>query len=213
MGNKCSVCGCLEIEASRFYYHTKYGNNLCRKHYEQLSKYGKTLERTINDPNEIILYDDYAEMVLYNEDCEEIARTLIDLEDVEKCKQHKWHLIRYGYVTCRVDNTKIFLHRYIMNAPNNKKVDHINHNKLDNRKEKLRIVTPLQNNRNKSKLKSNKSGVTGVYWNKSMKKWSATIGINYKMIHLGSYDDFDEAVKARKEAEEKYFGEYRYKSN
>ena len=61
--------------------------------------------------------------------------------------------------------------------------------------------------------RNNTSGVTGVSWDKAENKWKAQIGINNKMIHLGRFDNFDEAVKARQEAEQKYFGEYSYDSS
>lgn len=57
---------------------------------------------------------------------------------------------------------------------------------------------------------NNTSGVTGVHWDKLNKKWKAQIGYNYKRIQLGSFDNFEDAVAARKQAEEKYFGEYSY---
>ena len=63
---------------------------------------------------------------------------------------------------------------------------------------------------NKKIAKNNSSGVTGVGWNKEQQKWTAKIGVNRKRIFLGYYANFDDAVKARKEAEEKYFGEWSY---
>ena len=56
--------------------------------------------------------------------------------------------------------------------------------------------------------KNNKSGVKGVRYEPSRKKWRADIRVNYKAILIGRYDTFEEAVKHRKEAEEKYFGEF-----
>ena len=58
--------------------------------------------------------------------------------------------------------------------------------------------------------RNNKSGATGVYWDKRRNNWYAQITYNKKTISLGAFTDFDEAVKARKKAEEKYFGEYSY---
>ena len=106
-------------------------------------------------------------------------------------------------------NTGLRLHRFIMNAPKGKVVDHINHNKLDNRKCNLRVCTQSQNTMNSSLRSDNSSGYTGVYWYKSRSKWLVRITVNGKCINLGYYDDLEEAVKVRKEAEIKYFGEYR----
>ena len=57
---------------------------------------------------------------------------------------------------------------------------------------------------------NNTSGVTGVHFNKGINEWVARIQVNGVRIQLGSFPNFEEAVKARKDAEEKYFGEYSY---
>jgi len=92
-------------------------------------------------------------------------------------------------------------------------VDHINHKTYDNQKTNLRIVTNQQNCFNHQMNKNNTSGVTGVWWSNSTNKWIAEIKLNYKKIHLGSFDNINDAAKIRKEAEIKYFGEYRYKGD
>jgi hypothetical protein len=77
-------------------------------------------------------------------------------------------------------------------------VDHIDGNGLNNSIENLRKSNRQDNARNKRKMKSNKSGVTGVHWNTNQRKWIAKINGNY----IGIYSDFDEAVKARVKAVE-----------
>ena len=105
-----------------------------------------------------------------------------------------------------------------MNAKYNEVVDHIHHpktneNKYDNRKENLRIVTQSQNCMNQHIRSNNTSGVKGVSWSKEKNKWQVKITVNYKQIHIGFFDEdkFEDAVQARKDAEEKYFGEYNLK--
>jgi hypothetical protein len=56
----------------------------------------------------------------------------------------------------------------------------------------------------------NTSGSTGVVWVKSRNNWKAEIKLNGETVYLGSFDKFDDAERARKEAEEKYFGEFSY---
>ena len=63
---------------------------------------------------------------------------------------------------------------------------------------------------NKGLQKNNNSGVTGVSWHKRDNIWEARITLNKKQIYLGRFENFEDAIKARKEAEEKYFGEYAY---
>lgn len=112
--------------------------------------------------NEIIAHDDYAEIVLYK-DCIEIARTKIDLEDIEKCKKYKWCLNDAGYVISMggKERKRLRLHRFLINAPNNMVVDHINHDVLDNRKNNLRICTQHENTFNRK--------AKGVHYDKNRK--------------------------------------------
>jgi len=111
------------------------------------------------------------------------------------------------YFQKRLANKKLIeLHRWIMGFPEKGKyIDHINNNNLDNRKENLRIVTNSDNLKNSKLRIDNKTGCKGVSFDKSRNKWSAQIKINYKKIDLGRFASFDEAVKARKEAELKYW--------
>ena len=87
-------------------------------------------------------------------------------------------------------------------------VDHINGDTLDNRKCNLRICTQADNMKNQKKHIRNTSGYKGVSWNKKSKAWEVSITQNGKRHYLGMYKDKEEAIKVRKEAEEKYFGEY-----
>lgn len=132
-----------------------------------------------------------------------------DLEDYDKIKNYCWSLTNDGYVSTHIKKKQTLFHKLIMNNEVGI-IDHINHNVQDNRKSNLRIVTSSQNGMNASLSKNNTSGVTGVKWHKKQQKWVATITINYKRIWLGSFVDFDDAVKARKKAEEEYYGEFSY---
>lgn len=136
-----------------------------------------------------------------------------DKEDYDIIKDYYWNTSK-GYVVSETNNNgkPVRMHRLVMNCTDKKfDVDHINHNIIDNRKENLRIVTRSQNQMNMQGRSNNTSGVTGVIFNKSANKWAVAIQKNKKRIHLGVFENFDEAVKVRKEAEIKYFGEYRYK--
>ena len=131
-----------------------------------------------------------------------------DLEDYDKIKDYCWNKHK-EYIATRNVSGYILFHRLVMGiSDENIAVDHINHNKSDNRKNNLRFVTDSQNSMNRGVSSNNTSGITGV--NKRNGKWTARIGVNTKRIFLGDYDNFFEAVKARKEAEEKYYKEYSY---
>ena len=133
-----------------------------------------------------------------------------DLEDYDLISQYCWaDKGNGGYITGSAGKyKKVYLHRLLMNPDKGYVVDHINGLKYDNRKSNLRVCTQHQNNFNMPLKCTNTSGCTGV--GKMRNKWRARITVNKKEINLGYYDDFEDAVKARKAAEEKYFGEYAY---
>lgn len=83
-------------------------------------------------------------------------------------------------------------------------VDHINQDRGDNRWSNLRLVTALENSRNQKIPKNNKSGVIGVFWRNSRKRWRSQIKVCGDDIRLGEFKDFFEAVCSRKSAELKY---------
>lgn len=195
MCKKCLVEGCNEK------YHAK---GYCQKHYGQIKRHGHILERTLSDPNEIIEYDDYAEIVLYNKYGEEVSRAIIDLDDIDRVRSYKWSKESAGYA---ISSTHIKLHRFIMDCPEDMFVDHINKDRLDNRKQNLRICTKQQNNWNKNKQHNNTSGYPGVNILPSG-KYRARITINNRRIHIGVYDTLEEAIHARQQAEIDYFGEF-----
>lgn len=91
-----------------------------------------------------------------------------------------------------------------MNPSKDEVIDHINHNTLDNREINLRKCTIKENNENRKGAKrTNSSNIRGVSFSKKQKKWIARIGVNYKNIWLGSFEDIKDAentvIKARKE--------------
>ena len=176
--------------------------------------YGKILKRTKFEPNEIHIKDGYAIMDLYNSKNTKVSECLIDIDDIDIVKSRKWTVNADGYVfTYEYDNNnKIHrktMHRILMNPKDNELVDHINLNKKDNRRSNLRIVNGSQNEMNKTFRSNNTSGKTGVWYDKKSNKWVAEIMIHKKKIYLGIFVDFNDAVKERRNAEIRYFGEYR----
>ncbi|WP_218936499.1 HNH endonuclease [Bacillus sp. AFS073361] len=101
------------------------------------------------------------------------------------------------YVATTQKGKNVKLHRLIIECPEDKQVDHINGNPLDNRKVNLRAVTPSENQLNRQKAQSNsKSGVRGVSWDKERNKWRAIIRVEGKQRYLGHYLALDEAERA-----------------
>lgn len=138
-----------------------------------------------------------------------------DLEDYDKIKEYTWFIGTGsidGYVVSGTKNRKhTLMHRLVMNYSGTNDIDHIHgkETRNDNRKYNLRIATRSQNNMNKGVAKSN-TGIIGVHQIKHNGKFRAYIAKDGKNIHLGDFINIEDAIKARKEAEVKYFGEYAY---
>jgi hypothetical protein len=137
--------------------------------------------------------------------------TIVDDEDYDFLNQWKWSLgsggraRRSGY---KNDDTKtISMSRVIMNAPKDKYVDHINHNKLDNRKSNLRLCTNTENQYNMQSRRGT-SRFIGVDFKKSFQKWRSRISVNGKRIELGYFDSEIIAAIFRDEAAKEHHGEF-----
>lgn len=161
--------------------------------------------------NKYIINDNSVEMIIESK-VHGIVKVKIDKEDMEKCSKLTWHYAKNKdskYIQTRIKGKMIKLHRYIMNMNNsNLVVDHINRNPLDNRKSNLRICSYKENSFNKSIRVDNTSGIPGVSFHKTNKKWRAKIKYNNLTIHLGYFEDINEALINRRVAEEILFGEY-----
>lgn len=126
-----------------------------------------------------------------------------------------WRIGTDGYAR---NNTRtggeVRLHRLIMERVLGRSiepkewVDHVNRNKLDNRRCNLRMCTQSQNNYNQKRHSNNKSGYKGVSWNKQKNKWQSKIKVEKKLKYLGLFNDPEMAHKAYCEAAIKYHGEF-----
>ena len=112
-----------------------------------------------------------------------------------KYNGQRFHMLYHRLLWC---------HYYGKWPESNLVIDHINGDNSDNTIDNLRLVTHTENNRNRSTPKDNTSGNLGLYWAKSKKKWLVQIGSNGKTIHIGTFNNKEDAIKARKEAEKKY---------
>lgn len=134
----------------------------------------------------------------------------IDREDYDLVSKRKWfaHLSRKVYYAESKEKGKtIKMHRLIMNAPPGMEVDHLNRDGLDNRKANLRVVTATENKQNKGIYNNNKSGTPGVYHSirtRGRKPWHAQITRNGRQVLIGRFLTKEEAIAARKEAENAY---------
>lgn len=162
-------------------------------------------------PNEVILFDTHAEVILYNVKNIECARALVSLDKVDIIKKYAWSAYlrdRSCYAMTRVNGKTTKMHNLLFSPPDGMICDHINRNGLDNRNENIRFATHQENLFNAGPKKNNKSGYQGVYWNPANKNWRSRIKVNGKPIELGSFINLYDAIAARKAAEVKYFGEF-----
>lgn len=128
----------------------------------------------------------------------------------------------YGKIKdiCWCESVTHGLHCIVGNITNQKKTiamhiflgyrgyDHADRNELNNRRYNLRVATSIENGQNKSVSTRNTSGVVGVSWCKRDQKWESYIKYDGKLIRLGKFENKEDAIKIRLDAETKYFGEF-----
>lgn len=192
---------------------------MCSKHMHQFHKYGKFLDnnpRTNNDLNDYWFDDNNSEIVhfnLYNQKNELIGNFIIDKEDIEKVKYHKWRVSHDHVVTgLPAKGTQRDLAHIILDFDARKSdmvVDHINGNPFDDRKINLRICTQGQNCCNKSFISNNTTGFIGVSYRKDRERYDPEIRIQNNRCHLGYCKTLEEAVYKRFYAEQLIFGDYK----
>lgn len=133
---------------------------------------------------------------------------LVDDEDYDKLVVHKWWLIK-GYAYTQLKRKTVTMQKMIMGESSRSLyIDHINQDRLDNRKTNLRYCTPAQNIRNQKKRCTNTSGYKGVSFDKSTNKYMAYITVDYKQKNLGRFDSAKAASRAYKLASKSLHGEF-----
>lgn len=196
----CDLCGkdCIKSIS----YLKKNQNQMCTDcaklyHYDNEDDIGNTIEQ----------HDEY---VIIN------GNIIFDMDDLDLILSYNRHICinSNGYAYFTYHGKECFLHRLIMGLPidydeeTQTIVDHINGNRLDNRKSNLRICNKNMNPINCKIYKNNTSGCKGVSWMPRLNKWQVSLNYKKQRIYLGVYSDYDEAVKIRKEAEKEYFKEF-----
>jgi hypothetical protein len=146
---------------------------------------------------------------------------VVDDCDYEHVMQWKWRFEREGHrrtgyaVRWRATHgtrTLIKMHRLVAEhsglAVDRKQIDHVDGNGLNNCRNNLRVATPSQNRANLHRARNNTSGFKGVGWSRHNGRFRAYIGVAGRHLHLGYFDDPQDAARAYNEAALKHYGEY-----
>jgi len=141
---------------------------------------------------------------------------LVSKDDVGLVDSWNWTALvspigRVSAVRRENDGSKFFyMHRQILSPENGVVVDHINGDATDNRRPNLRLCTQGQNTKNRRSPKKGMktSEFKGVWTEPNRKGWCASLRVNYKTIHLGTFENEADAARAYDDAAVKHFGEY-----
>jgi len=193
----CVVCG------GKFSVHID-GEPYCNKHYCRIKKYGSPERHPRKSTNKFEIVGDVLKITTAKG-----FEILADAEELEKLKHYSWCVSAQGYAVANIKGRVVKMNRYILGLDNcvGKIVDHINKNKLDNRKTNLRFCSPKDNARNISVSKNSKSQVLGVRKTK-YGKYNVRIVADRKEHHIGNFENIEDAIFARRKAEIKYHGKF-----
>lgn len=144
------------------------------------------------------------------------GRAIVDKDVTHVLEKYKWHVKKDGYMYRNASTEElkkgmprsIAMHRQLMGFPKGKTVDHINHNKLDNRLCNLRVATYTNNQANRRKLKRTSSKYKGVRYHQRDGVWHAYITVEGRQKHLGTFKSEKGAAQAYNNAAKDLFGEY-----
>lgn len=140
--------------------------------------------------------------------------SIVDVSDLNKLLPYNWHFSSHGYAyrKLHVNATQktIYMHHYVFGKKLGHVVDHINGDKLDNRKSNLRFCSNKENVRKQKIRTNNKTGVRGISIKKTTGKFQATIMVDGKSIHLGYFHHLKDASAAYSIAAKNHFGEFAY---
>jgi len=131
----------------------------------------------------------------------------VDSEDMKLLGAKRWRVKPNGYVYARERGTSMYLHRVITGAVRGQDVDHVNGDRLDNRRGNLRVCSRRQNCQAFQKPRVNKtSRFRGVSRDSDRGVWTAFIRIEGRSTYLGRFESEMGAALAYDEAARKHFG-------
>ena len=189
----CGVTGCGRSDYMK--------NGLCNKHYQR--EYNNIrFDKSVRDRRPAIIDGNVARLQLGIDARQGYATVDSDMAWLDK---YNWCLAKNGYPVARIDSKLVCLHKIIAGyVPKGMCVDHANRNRLDNRKENIRIATYSQNSANVKPMSA--CGYRGV--SKFGNRWSAKLCGK----RIGAFDYPEEAAKAYDKAAKERWGEFAYQN-
>ena len=138
------------------------------------------------------------------------ALAIVSASDYDRISAFMWRSHPRGYAQCDLPGGggTVTMHRMVMAAPTGSEVDHINGDKLDNRRENLRFVTRSQQIANCRSHEGSTSRFKGVSRPKGRRKWIAQISCKGRYHYLGWFDTEEGAACSYNEAAKRLFGEF-----
>ena len=138
---------------------------------------------------------------------------LIDREDFDTINKFTWFKGRRGYPIAhlKLEGKKLTrpVHKVILSdVGKDMNIDHINRDRMDNRRSNLRVCSHQENMFNQRKRNTNTSGYIGVAYHKAANKYESYINLDAKKHYLGLYDTAIEAARVRDEYAKRMYGEY-----
>lgn len=206
----CVFCGSSNYQGYMMRKHPdEKGKWLCKRHHIQYKKFGHCVNHTRYTPNEINVIDDIGYMDMYDPNNNLLeSKIMIDPDDIDRVSQYRWSIDHRGY---GYNKTVGLLHRFILrlDSSDSRVGDHIKGNKSDNRKSKIRICESNQNNKNKSKVKTdyNNGKFPGVT-HRTKNSWAVSLTIHRAIYKIGSFKTFQEAKAVKIHAEILLWGKY-----
>lgn len=180
---------------------TYYAKGFCEGHYKR-NRLGISMEKGFRTTHRPAIKLHTTALIPLGINAKD-GYAVVDLED-SVIEKSKWSLQKRGYAVAYIDKQLVLMHHLILGKPKKGLViDHINRNKLDNRKDNLRFVKQEINTRNAHIPSTNTSGFKGVTYEKRRRKWAAQLVYRGKNHFGGYYDTIEEAAEGRKRLEQK----------
>jgi hypothetical protein len=177
------------------------GTFYCNKHYQKIHSHG-TLDYVRKSKNTFEVCGNVVKITT-----NKAQVILVDGEYFPVVSKHSWCVSKNGYAVARIGGKLTRLHRYLFNPPSDVVMDHRDGNKLDCRKQNLRLCENTLNSRNSKIKRNNTSGYPGI--NKFADgKYRVRITVNRKELNIGRFSTLSDAIDARIAAELKHYGSF-----